>query len=115
MGRPTKYSPERCDVILQAIREGNTHKTAVALSGVDFSTYENWVARYSDFAADVKRADAEAEQASVTVIRQAASTTWQAAAWWLERRRHEDWGKKIPDNLTVNNYSGLDTLRTHGK
>ena len=29
----------------------------------------------------------------VGVIRRAAPTTWQAAAWWLERKFPEAWGK----------------------
>jgi len=31
--------------------------------------------------------------ASSPHVAQAASRTWQAAAWWLERRHHEDFGQ----------------------
>lgn len=37
--------------------------------------------------------------ASVGVIRHAARDTWQAAAWWLERRYPDEWGRK--DRITV--------------
>jgi hypothetical protein len=40
-------------------------------------------------------AEASAEVRAVVTIRQAInSNDWRAAAWWLERRRHEDWGRR---------------------
>ena len=33
---------------------------------------------------------------NVKVIRDAAGKEWQAAAWWLERRRPGDFGKREP-------------------
>jgi len=29
-----------------------------------------------------------------------ANTTWQAAAWWLERSHHERWGRREKQELT---------------
>ncbi len=39
----------------------------------------------------------------VAVIKQASKETWTAAAWWLERRRFEDYGKK-----QYNEHAGKD-------
>jgi hypothetical protein len=53
------------------------------------------MARFDSFASAVQNAEARAEVGHVLNIRQAAqSGTWTASAWWLERRRHEDWGRK---------------------
>ena len=30
---------------------------------------------------------------NVAIIQKAANTKWQAAAWWLERKRSEDWSQ----------------------
>lgn len=46
---------------------------------------------YVAFLAAVKEAEAEAEAEIVSCVRRAAITSWQAGAWWLERRRGKDW------------------------
>ena len=95
-GRPTKYTLRRVEVILQAIRDGNSHTCAAGLAGLDRGTFENWVANNSTFSTAVKAADAAAESFFVSKVRTASELPqhWTAAMTWLERRRHEDWGKK---------------------
>jgi transposase len=91
MARPSKFTPDRRKRILEALRQGNTRKAAVAQAGISYETFCQWLHQYPEFSDQVKNAEAEAELASVRVIREAAVTTWQAAAWWLERRRPEEW------------------------
>lgn len=91
-GRPGKYTPDRRKRILEALRQGNTRRVAVALAGISYETFCDWMRKHPDFSEQCKNAEAEAELASVQIIRKAAIDTWQAAAWWLERRRPEEWG-----------------------
>jgi hypothetical protein len=50
---------------------------------------------FAAFLAHLQKADAEAEAAAVKVIVRAAQDgTWQAAAWWLERRRSQRWARR---------------------
>lgn len=91
MGRPSKFTIERRKRILEALRQGNTRKVAVALAAINYDTFCEWLRQYPEFSEQIKNAEAEAELASVKIIRKAAITTWQAAAWWLERRRPEEW------------------------
>src|SRR5689334_925530 len=93
-GRPTKYHDERCDTILHYLREGNTLKTAAACAGIHYDTLNEWRKTYPEFSEAVDQAEAEAERSYVQSIKLAAPTTWQAAAWWLERRKHADWRKR---------------------
>jgi hypothetical protein len=87
-----------CDVL----RDGNTRDTASRHAGVSPQTFCTWMAKgrraaggmYREFLEAVKKAEREAEMASVKVIRRAAPKNWCAAAWWLERRRNRKWGKK---------------------
>jgi hypothetical protein len=95
MGRPSKFTDERRDRILQALRDGNTRKASALYGGIDRSTLEDWMHRYPAFSAAIEKAEADAEVAHVANIATAAkSGNWTASAWWLERRRHEDWGRK---------------------
>lgn len=65
----------------------------------------DWLARgrdgeapFADFLDRVKEAEAKAEDAMVQCVRTAAlePARWQAAAWWLERARPQDWAKREP-------------------
>jgi hypothetical protein len=38
----------------------------------------------------------------VQTIQQASQANWQASAWWLERRRKEDFGKQDRLDVTTN-------------
>ena len=94
MARPTKLTPQAETVILDALRRGNTRTAAFAAAGVARSKISVWLARFGTFRDAVEKAEAEAEVTAVgTITDAAASGTWQASAWWLERRRHTEWGK----------------------
>lgn len=100
MARPSKYTPERAARILSALREGNTRSASAALGGIDLGTLSRWEKRFAGFAGFVKDAEASAERMHVGNIKRAAfAGNWQASAWWLERRRPEDWGRK--DRLEI--------------
>lgn len=91
-GRPSKLTPARRELILEALRQGSTRTAAAAAAGIDKSTLFEWLRIFPIFSDAVKKAEAEAELSSVQTIRKAAADTWQAAAWWLERRRPAEWG-----------------------
>lgn len=94
-GRPTKRTPATEKKILKALKDGNVRSTAAALAGISKETFYNWLAEFPDFSDAIKKAEAEAESVRVARIRKAGDEgTWQADAWWLERRRHEAWGRK---------------------
>lgn len=100
--RPSKFTPEARAAIIEAIAEGNTRAVAAACAGVDVSTFYRWMAegeealtgQRREFFEAVKKAEADAIAAMVAIIRKAAPTSWQAAAWWLERKYPDEWGRK---------------------
>lgn len=106
MPRPPKLTPEIQNRIVTAISTGNTRKTAAAYAGIGERTLYTWLARksgpYEQFRQAIEKAEADAEVANVTLIRQAATSgTWTAAAWWLERMRPADFGRKDRVKLEV--------------
>lgn len=93
-GRPTKYGAEVSKRVLDALGAGNVRRASAAYAGISEDTFARWMARYADFADAVLRAEAQAEVMHVATIAQAARAgSWQASVFWLERRRHADWGK----------------------
>lgn len=108
MGRPSKLTPEIQEKIVQAIRAGNYIETAAAYAGIDKTTLYDWLKRgaraktgkYREFSNAVEKALAEAEVRDVAIIAKAAEKHWQAAAWRLERKHWQRWGRKERHEVT---------------
>jgi transposase len=79
---------------MNALKAGNTRSAAGAYAGISRDSFTRWMASNNEFALAVEKAEADCEVKSVAIIQKAALTTWQAAAWWLERRRTDDWKLK---------------------
>ena len=103
MPRPTKLSPQRQAQICEYVAQGSSREVAARACGVDPATLYRWMQRgeaepagiYRKFCEAIKKADAEAELASLRNISAAAENgVWQAAAWKLERRYPNRWGRR---------------------
>ena len=105
-GRPTRCTRDLIKKITPLISNGNFASTACRVAGISEAAFYNWQARgrkdreegratiFVEFAEAIERADAEGEARNVLLIQQAAGAgTWQAAAWNLERKYPEKWGR----------------------
>lgn len=100
-GRPTKFTTTTKRRIYKALRLGATKRLASQFAGLSYETMRSWERRgeddeggpYSVFLASVKRCQAEACMKALEAINEASPKHWQAAAWLLERRYPEEWGK----------------------
>lgn len=91
----SKYTPERTDKILNAIAVGATFTHACNYAGIDMDTFARWRRKYAEFAEAIKEAEGKAVVGWLARIEAAAKTgNWTAAAWKLERRYPEDYGRK---------------------
>lgn len=90
--------------LIDAITAGNTFANAIILAGIGERTFYRWMAqgerarskssKARQFWQKVKEAEAQAVNRNVLCISTAARKSWQAAAWYLERRLPEQWGRK---------------------
>ena len=98
MGRHTKLTPQLQETVLQLIRAGNYQCTACQAVGIGTSTLDRWMKDerplYRAFREACEKATAEAEARNLLTIQEEARGTWQAAAWYLERKFAERWGRK---------------------
>ena len=107
MARPTKLTAETQEKIVRAIRAGNYPEVAAAHAGIHPATHYRWMERgalegdapeddpYRHYRAEVERALADSEAAEVGLIVKAARDgDWRAAAWVLERRFGDRWGRR---------------------
>ena len=93
--QPTKYTPDRVERILQAVRVGATQRLAALYGGVDEDTIIRWRKTHVEFAEAIKAAEGAAGVGWLAKIEAAANDgTWQAAAWKLERRYPHEFGRQ---------------------
>jgi len=91
----SKRTPEVREKILQLLRAGNYQQEAFMAAGISKSTFYDWMGEDSDFSDAVKRAESEATAFHVAQILKAAREgTWQASAWYLERKFPDRWGRQ---------------------
>ena len=94
-GRPSKYRPDTVAAIIAAVEGGATYRHAAASVGVSERTLHDWQVRHPQFSQALKTAEASACMAAIGTIRRAAEAgTWQAAAWYLERRYPAEYGRR---------------------
>tara|TARA_R100001530_G_scaffold113355_1_gene80369 strand:+ start:448 stop:939 length:492 start_codon:yes stop_codon:yes gene_type:complete len=110
MGRPSKIVDDNIrDKLIAAIQRGAYIETAAAFAGINKDTFYRWLKKgsiekegpFRDFSDAVEKAMAESEVRDIDLIdRAAASGTWQASAWRLERKFPKRWGRKQAHTLT---------------
>ncbi len=109
MARPTKFDDKIAAQILQAVRVGCYIETAAAYAGISKQTLYNWLkigARrrtgpLHDFHTAFERVLAQAEMRDLALISKAAEEQWQAAAWRLERKFPDRWGRRERHDVSL--------------
>lgn len=105
MARPAKHTDAAVTKLCQALQIGATYELACKYAGIRTQTLRNWLSA-GEHAAPGTRARQVYEQVSaaegvaaigwLAKIEAAANEgTWQAAAWKLERRYPEQYGRQV--------------------
>jgi hypothetical protein len=92
MARRSRLTAQVQHALTTCLRAGATRRAAVSYAGVGETTFYVWLERNREFRAAVLKAEADAQVRNVALLQRAAESTWQAAAFWLERRCPEDFG-----------------------
>lgn len=115
MAPPTKLDDEMIERICQALRVGAYIETAAAHCGISKQSYYTWSRRgaeereriadgsrprkkeavYVRMLDAVERAMADSELRDLATITAASQTQWQAAAWKLERKHPDRYGRRM--------------------
>jgi len=67
---------------------------AARAAAMSRSTLQAWIVDDPSLSDDIQKAEAQAEAESLQIIRGAATAgDWKAAAWYLERKRPENWSR----------------------
>ncbi len=110
MARRTKLTKELIEEAYKLVSEGNYIKDVYPILGIGEVTWYRWLREGEaaksgikrQFWQAIKKAEKEAIIKNVAVIQKAAEDgNWQAAAWWLERKYFQDWGRKDKVDLAA--------------
>lgn len=106
IGRPTKFTPERCAAIIDAISHRIPYELAAEANGIAEKTLYNWLDQgykdqleeldtpYSDFLQSIKRVEMTKVRLHSDIIAERPER-WQADAWLLERRWPKYYGSNV--------------------
>ena len=107
MARPTKFTQATVERLIQAIRLGATYELASKSAGISYQTFNEWRAgrlfpkgttadQKREFVEAIEKAEGDAAVQWLAKIEKAASDgEWTAAAWKLERRYPNEYGRKV--------------------
>ena len=108
MSRTTKCTKPVIEAICLALQDGLPFESACECGGISKQTGYDWLKRgesgedpFLTFSDAVKKAQAIGEYALVRIVQNASFKSWQAAAWLLERRFPDRWGRK-PATVELN-------------
>ena len=97
-----KFNTKVAKEMVELIGQGNYFETAANACGVSAQAARVWLlegarqksGKLHQFTCAVKKAEAKAESAAVNGIRYHGRRTWQALAWYLERKHPKRWAKR---------------------
>jgi hypothetical protein len=90
----SKYTPEACKTIIDAIKLGETYKGAAMAAGISERTFYEWREPHPRFSQAIIKATSDMRRANIAYIADKAPKHWQAAAWLLERRFPDEFGRR---------------------
>lgn len=106
-GRPSKFTPDRCALIVDAISHRVPYEYAAEANGITEKTLYNWIdiarkhqseglnSEYTVFLQDIKRAEMNRIIEHNNNISYHVDK-WQGDAWILERRWHKHYSANAP-------------------
>jgi hypothetical protein len=101
IGRPSKLTPQTVASLALAIKNGSTIEDACLVAGIDRKSFWTWRERaekgekeFAEFLHIIKKAELEDKTWHISNIRTHAARSWQASAWYLERRWPSEYGRR---------------------
>lgn len=93
--KPYKATPTTIKIILDAIADGLTQRDASTLAGISEDTLCLWKRDNSDFSEQIRQKEIECKRKHIKNIERASEKSWQASAWWLERKYKAEFSQRI--------------------
>ncbi len=93
--KPYKLTPERSQIILEALEDGMTQRDASMLAGISEDTLCLWKRNNSDFSEQMAQSVIKYKQKILKGIQKAGEKDWKALAYLAERRFKRDFSPEV--------------------
>ncbi len=94
-GRPTKFTPELEERILNALRLGLFRDQACSINNINRDSFYEWMNRYPEFSDKVEKAESDCEAKHLANITRHSETDPKQSQWVLSKRFYKRWGEKM--------------------
>src|SRR4051812_3103225 len=105
MAQGRQVTSEQVERMLDGLRLGMTRRAATGAAGFSKSALYRML-EHDDgtLGTEIEKAEAEAEATYSALVAKASGDpkNWTAAAWWLERRHPNEYGRRDRVEVTVN-------------
>jgi hypothetical protein len=103
IGRPSQFTDENQKVIIKTVGLGCSYVDACRCARISYETFRGWMAEgrrdiearkasaFAAFFGDIKKAESDLKSKALEGIQLAATTTWTAWAWIMERKFPDEW------------------------
>lgn len=108
LDRKNKATPKTIGIILEAISEGLTQREASILAGISEDTLSLWKRQDSDFSEQIRQKEIECKLGHIRNIKKASEKSWQASAWWLERKHKDEFSTK--SNIDIKSSENIEKM-----
>lgn len=98
-----KYSKEKIAEICGHVEKGLSFKDSAILSHITEETFYQWKNNKPEFSESLKNAESKFKETLLDTIKKASHESWQAAAWLLERKYHEEFGQRTKSEVQIKN------------
>ena len=91
-----KYDKHHIKKIIDALADGQGRVRACKIAGIDYQTFLNWIELHIEFFEQIKKAESIGNDKIKDICKRRIieNTTWQSAAWWLERNFPDEYKMK---------------------
>jgi hypothetical protein len=88
-----KYGKEITAKLGELLSQGMGRVDSCNLAGISYETFTVWMEK-PEFSESIKKAETICKQRNIVRIQNASRQSWQAAAWWLERKYPDEFAMK---------------------
>jgi hypothetical protein len=85
---------EQFDILIAKLKKGLNLKDSALMAGISRQTVYDWKEINPEYWDAVKKAEVEFKTSLVDTVKAASIKNWTAAAWILERKYFDEYGRK---------------------
>ena len=94
-----KYNEPTVEKIYKYLRQGSMREDAGVLAGITHDTFRLWLKKFPEFRHGVDEAENVNKYRTLRLLQKHGKKSWQALAWWLERRFYLDFMNKTSTKI----------------